>query len=163
MAVAVVIPTFTYKNIFQNSATEECSCFLQWASCQMHRIAGCACAGNVENVFPATAGQQSRHASRHVRDARALMHVEIVNWRFPLKLVAGKTFPPFSAHAQPTILRIWQEVHSVCHEMSFYCYRGGWLNTRWASSLIIRLSVDCWIWCTLKCAHREDRSNKRRR
>ena len=32
---------------------------------------GCACAGN---VFPATVGKQSRHASRHVRDARAVMH-----------------------------------------------------------------------------------------
>ena len=24
----------------------------------------------------------------------------------------GKTFPAFPAHAQPAILRIWQEVHS---------------------------------------------------
>ena len=27
-----------------------------WASCQIRKIAGCACAGNAGNVFPATAG-----------------------------------------------------------------------------------------------------------
>ena len=40
---------------------------------------GCACAGNAGNVFPATAGKRSRHASRHVRDARAVMHAGIAN------------------------------------------------------------------------------------
>ena len=34
----------------------------QWASCQVRKIKGCACAGNAGNVFPATAGQLSRHA-----------------------------------------------------------------------------------------------------
>ena len=37
---------------------------------------GCACAGN---VFPYTAGKRSRHAARHVRDARVVMHVGIAN------------------------------------------------------------------------------------
>ena len=40
---------------------------------------GCACAGNAENVFPVTAGKRSRHASRHVRHARAVMHAGIEN------------------------------------------------------------------------------------
>ena len=40
-------------------------------SCQIRKIAGCACAGN---VFPTTVGQRSRHASRQVHDARAVMH-----------------------------------------------------------------------------------------
>ena len=57
--------------------------FFPWASCQIRKIAGCACAGNAGNVFPASAGSRSRHASSHVRPA----------------------------HAQPAILRIWQEVH----------------------------------------------------
>ena len=30
------------------------------------RNCGCACAGNAGNVFPVTAGERSRHASRHV-------------------------------------------------------------------------------------------------
>ena len=40
---------------------------------------GCACAGNAGNVFPVTACKRSRHASRHVRDARAVMHAGIAN------------------------------------------------------------------------------------
>ena len=39
----------------------------------------CACAGNAGNVFPVTAGKRSRHASRHVRHARAVMHAGIAN------------------------------------------------------------------------------------
>ena len=54
---------------------------------------GCACAGNAGNVFPVTAGKRSRHASRHVRHARAVMHVEIVNKRFLLKSAAGENVP----------------------------------------------------------------------
>ena len=68
---------------------------IPWASCQIHvrTNAGCACAWNAGNVFPATLGHRSRHALRNVRDARAMMHAAIVNWRFPLMSVAGKTFP----------------------------------------------------------------------
>ena len=77
-----------------------------WASCQIRKIAGCAFAGNAGTVFPATAGKRSRHASRHVRDARAEDACQ-----FPLKSVAGKTFSAFPAHAQPAILHIWQTVH----------------------------------------------------
>ena len=49
----------------------------------------------------------SRHASRHMRDARAVMHAGIASKRFPLKSVVGKTFPVFLTHAQPAILHIW--------------------------------------------------------
>ena len=54
---------------------------------------GCACAGNAGNVFPVTAGKRSRHASRHVRHARAVMHAGIANWRFPFKSAAGENVP----------------------------------------------------------------------
>ena len=37
-----------------------------WASCQIRKIAVCACAGNAGNVFPAAAVYRSRHASRHM-------------------------------------------------------------------------------------------------
>ena len=43
----------------------------------------CACWRNAGNVFPATAGKQSRHISRHVRDACAVMHAGIANSFFP--------------------------------------------------------------------------------
>ena len=79
---------------------------------QIRKIAGCASAGNAENVSPATAGLRSRHASRHVRVARAVMYAGIANYRFLFKSVAGNTFPAFPAHAQSTILRIWQEAHA---------------------------------------------------
>ena len=53
-----------------------------------------------------SASYRSRHASRHVRHARDVMHDGIANphWR-------GKTYPAFPAHAQPSILHIWQEAH----------------------------------------------------
>ena len=54
---------------------------------------GCACAGNAGNVFPVTAGERSRHASRHVRHARAVMHAGIANQRFHLKSAAGENVP----------------------------------------------------------------------
>ena len=53
------------------------------------------------------------HASRHARHTRAVMHAGIANYRLPLKSVAAKTFPAFPAHAQPAILRIWQEAHGI--------------------------------------------------
>ena len=59
----------------------------------MRKIARCACAGNAGNVLPATAGKRSRHASRHVRDARAVMHAGIIKKQFPLKSVAGENVP----------------------------------------------------------------------
>ena len=56
----------------------------------MRNIASCAFAGNAGNVFPATAVERFRHASRHVRHARAVMHTGIANYRFPMKSLAGK-------------------------------------------------------------------------
>ena len=83
----------------------------KWASYQIRKIAGCACAGNVGNVSPAADFNGNRwlaipvcitaRASRTCRDA----------CRDRLPAVAGKTFPAFPAHAQPAILRIWQEAH----------------------------------------------------
>ena len=50
-----------------------------WASYRIRIKAGCACVGNAGNVFLATADKWSRHASRHVRDARAVMHASFAN------------------------------------------------------------------------------------
>ena len=57
------------------------------------QICGCACAGNAGKVFPVTTGKRSRHASRHVRHARAVMHAGIANQRFPLKSAVGENVP----------------------------------------------------------------------
>ena len=65
----------------------------EWASCQMRKIAGAHAPGNAGNVFPATGDKQSRHASRHVRHARAVMHTGIANQRFPLESMARENVP----------------------------------------------------------------------
>ena len=64
------------------------ACLTVWSSCQMREIACCACAGNAGKVFPVTDYKanrwwRSRHASRHVRPTRAVMHAGIANprWR----------------------------------------------------------------------------------
>ena len=49
-------------------------------------------------------------ASRTCRDA----------CRDRLPTVAGKTFPAFSAHAQPAILRIWQEAHGMVYPYDIF-------------------------------------------
>ena len=73
---------------------------IEWAFYQIRKIAGCACAWNAGNVFPATDFKGNRQlafpacitarASRTCRDAR----------RDRQPAVAGKTFPAFLAHAQ---------------------------------------------------------------
>ena len=93
--------------------------FLTRASCQVRKIACCACARTAGNVFPATDFKGNWHASRHVRHACAVMHVGIAKprWR-------GKTFPAFPAYAQLVILRIWQEA-MISH------WGGCWLIAIW--------------------------------
>ena len=61
-----------------------------WASYQIRKNAGCACARNARYVSPATSGQRSRHTSRHVRDARVVMHAGIVIWWLHLVSVDDK-------------------------------------------------------------------------
>ena len=85
---------------------------MPWASYQIRKIAGCACAGNAGTFPPPQTSKQIaslrfRHASRHMHHARAVMHVGIADPRW-----LGKMFPAFPAHAHTAILRIWQEAHA---------------------------------------------------
>ena len=85
-----------------------------WVSCPIREIAVCTCAGNAENVFPANAGKRAWHNSRHVRDARAVMHGGIANKRFPLKSVTGENVP---------------DIPGACATHNFmYLVRGTWNN-----------------------------------
>ena len=62
-----------------------------------------------------TADQRSRHASRHVRHVRAVMHVRIA-----YLCLRGKV-PGIPGACAPTDLRIWQEAHkSKNFECTFY-------------------------------------------
>ena len=80
-----------------------------WTSYEIRKIVGCTCAGNAGNVFPAADFKGNRLLAIPVCiTARGVMHVGIANNRW-----WGKTLPAFPAHAQPTILRILQEVHDL--------------------------------------------------
>ena len=59
------------------------SLYPTWASCQIHKIAGCACAGNAGDVFPATDFKRKPLFIDHgLHHARALIHVGIANSRW---------------------------------------------------------------------------------
>ena len=58
--------------------------------------------------------------SRHVRHARAVTHVGM------LFRGGGEMFPASPAHAQPAILRIWQEAHGVIQILHTRRYHGCW-------------------------------------
>ena len=58
MFVSIVDTFWIFRSIAATSVL--------WASCQIPEIAGCACDGNAWNVFRASAGWRSKHASRHV-------------------------------------------------------------------------------------------------
>ena len=56
---------------------------------------GCACAENAGDVFPVTVGKRSRHASRHVRNARAVCMPGSLTSGFLWNRRRRKTFPAF--------------------------------------------------------------------
>ena len=88
--------------------------FWQWASCEIRKIAGCACAG-----MPGTFSPLPRVSDPDMHHGTCVTHVP---WCMPGSLTSGflwsrprgKTFPAFPPHAQPAILRIRQEAHGVC-------------------------------------------------
>ena len=88
-----------------------------WASYQIRKIAGCACAGNAGNVSP------RRRIQRKTRVSYPGMHhgtcVTHVPWCMSGLLTRGGGIPGACA---PAILRIWQEAH--------------WMKSSWSKSLM---------------------------
>ena len=84
--------------------------FRQWASYQIRKIAGCACAGNAGNVFP------RRRFQRKLLVSDPGMHhgtcVTHVPWCMSGSLTCGDGENVPGACA-PAILRIWQEAHGL--------------------------------------------------
>ena len=84
-----------------------------WASYQIRKIAGCACAGNAGNVFPRRRFQRKPL----VRDPD--MHhgtcVTHVPWCMSGSLTCGngENVPGIPGACAPGILRIWQEAHGI--------------------------------------------------
>ena len=85
----------------------------QWASYQIRKIAGCACAGNAGNVFP------RRRFQRKLLVSDPGMHhgtcVTHVPWCMSGSLTCGdgENVPGIPGACAPAILRIWQEAHAV--------------------------------------------------
>ena len=90
-----------------------CSSGLLWASYQIRKIAGCACAGNAGNVFP------RRRIQRKPRVSNPGMHhgtcVTHVPWCMSglLNRGGGENVPGIPGACAPAIRRIWQEAHSL--------------------------------------------------
>ena len=84
-----------------------------WASYQIRKIAGCACAGNAGNVFP------RRRFQRKLLVSDPGMHhgtcVTHVPWCMSGSLTCGdgENVPGIPGACAPAILRIWQEAHAM--------------------------------------------------
>ena len=94
---------------------ENCRCELKittWASYQIRKIAGCACAGNAGNVFP------RRRFQRKLLVSDPDMHhgtcVTHVPWCMSGSLTCGdgENVPDIPSACAPAILRIRQEAHN---------------------------------------------------
>ena len=93
-----------------------------WASYQIRKIAGCACAGNAGNVSP-----RRRFQRKPLVSDPAMHHgtcVTHVPWCMSGSLTCGdgENVPGIPGACAPAILRIWQEAHddvfSVQHSVT---------------------------------------------
>ena len=82
-----------------------------WASYQIRKIAGCACAGNAGNVFPRRRFQRKPLVSDPgMHHGTCVTHVP---WYMSGSLTCGdgENVPGIPGACAPAILRIWQEAH----------------------------------------------------
>ena len=80
---------------------------LSWASCQIRKIAVCACAGNAGNNFPRRRLQRKSLVSDPgMHHGTCVTHVP---WCMPGSLTrgGGENFPGIPGACAPAILRIW--------------------------------------------------------
>ena len=86
---------------------------LVWASYQIRKIAGCACAGNAGNVFPRRRFQRKPLVSDPgMHHGTCVTHVP---WCMSGSLTCGdgENVPGIPGACEPAILRIWKEAHGV--------------------------------------------------
>ena len=84
---------------------------MPWASYQIGKIAGCACAGNAGNVSPRRRFQRKPLVSDPgMHHGTCVTHVL---WCMSGSLTCGdgENVPSIPGACAPAILRIWQEVH----------------------------------------------------
>ena len=85
---------------------------LSWASYQIRKIAGCACAGNAGNVFPRRRFQRKPLVSDPgMHHGTCETHVP---WCISGSLTRddGENVPGIPGACAPAILRIWQKAHT---------------------------------------------------
>ena len=85
----------------------------KWASYQIRKIAGCACAGNAGNVFPCRRFQRKPLVSDPgMHHGTCVTHVP---WCMSGSLTCGdrENVPGIPGACAPAILRIWQEAHGI--------------------------------------------------
>ena len=97
-----------YTRTFRSGYERTC---YPWASYQIRKIAGCACAGNAGNVFP-----RRRFQRKPIVSDPGMHHgtcVTHVPWCMSgsLTCVDGENVPGIPGACAPAILRIWQEAH----------------------------------------------------
>ena len=86
-----------------------------WASYQIRKIAGCACAGNAGNVFPRRRFQRKPLVSDPgMHHGTCVTHVP---WCMSGSLACsdGENVPGIPGACAPAILCIWQEAHGAGH------------------------------------------------
>ena len=84
---------------------------VEWASYQIRKIAGCACAGNAGNVSPRRQFQRKPLVSDPgMHHGTCVTHVP---WCMSGSLTCddGENVPGIPGACAPAILRIWQEAH----------------------------------------------------
>ena len=97
-----------HVNVYCNGDIEH---FSSWASYQIRKIAGCACAGNARNVFPRRRFQRKPLVSDPgMHHGTCVTHVP---WCMSGSLTCGdgENVPGIPGACAPAILRIWQEAH----------------------------------------------------
>ena len=86
---------------------------MAWASYQIRKIAGCACAGNAGNIFPHCRIQwKPRVSDPGMHHGTCVTHVP---WCMSGLLTrgGGENVPSIPGACAPAILRIWQEAHGL--------------------------------------------------
>ena len=113
--------------------------YLPWASYQISKLAGCACARNAGNVFPHHQLQKKPIVSDPgLHHGTCVTHVP---WCMSVSLTRGSgvNVPGIPSECAPAILRIGQEAHlpliiPLCHAHShraFLLWTGQWLKGFW--------------------------------
>ena len=115
-----------------------------WASYQIRKIAGCACAGNAGNVFPRRRFQRKQLVSDpDMHHGTCVTHVP---WCMSGSLACGngENVPGIPGACAPGILRIWQEAH---------CEAGGrvvWVGCHFPGDIFKCIFLNENVWISIK-------------